>query len=89
MITLSLSGASYSNNFSTIVRVSRTAELSNEVKDDDRTGYDPLPTYLKHARLYISSETTTANVHEMTDTPSEEHSLVHVSSGIDRTGQAR
>jgi hypothetical protein len=79
IITLSSSGASYSNKFSTIVRVSRTAELNDEVKDNDGSGYDPLPTYLKNARLNIGANTATANTYEMTDTPPEEQSLVPVS----------
>jgi hypothetical protein len=58
LIVLILSGASYSDNFSTIFRVSRTAKLSVEVMDQDRSGYDPLPDYLKRARLDIDANTT-------------------------------
>lgn len=78
MITVVLSGASYSHNFSTITRVSRAADLSVEVLDYDGFGADPLPTYLKHARLDVGATSTTiaSNGHEMTETPAEEQSLV-------------
>lgn len=51
-----LNGASYSNNFSTIVRVARTADLSTDILDKERDGFgrDPLPKYLKHARLNMT-----------------------------------
>ena len=57
IIALLLNGASYSDNFSTIVRVTRTADLSTDILDKDRDsfGRDPLPEYLKHARLNIKS----------------------------------
>ncbi|MDI1487031.1 MAG: hypothetical protein OHK93_006294 [Ramalina farinacea] len=56
IIAVLLNGASYSNNFSTIVRVARTADLSTEILDKERDGFgrDPLPKYLKHARLNMS-----------------------------------
>jgi hypothetical protein len=45
------SGSSFSDKFSTIMRVSRTAELSAEVMEQDGSGCDPLPSYLKNARV--------------------------------------
>ena len=51
VVALILNGVSYSDNFSTIVRVSRTADMSVEVMDDDGDGREPLPKYLKEARF--------------------------------------
>jgi hypothetical protein len=47
-------GASYSNEFSTILRVSRHAHLSREVTYEDATGQDPLPKYLAKTTLTIT-----------------------------------
>lgn len=44
-------GAAYSDKFSTLFRVSRTAGLSVEVKEVDGRGSDPLPGYLGRARV--------------------------------------
>ena len=51
-----LNGAFYSNNFSTIVRVAYTADLSTDVLDKERDGFgrDPLPRYLKHSHLNMT-----------------------------------
>ena len=78
MIPLALNGISYSQNFSTIIRVGRTADLSTEILDHDGFGADPLPIYLKYARLNIGtlSTTTATDAHEMAETPAEEQSLV-------------
>lgn len=78
MITLVLSGASYSLNFSTIIRVGRTADLSVEMLDHDGFGADPLPTYLKHARLDTGAMSTkiATDAREMAETPAEKQSLV-------------
>lgn len=51
--SLILSGAAYSNNFSTIARISRTAELSVEITSADGLGHEPIPQYLKEARFTI------------------------------------
>jgi hypothetical protein len=72
MTALIQSGESYSNNFSTAVRVSRTAELSVEVMDQDGSGRDPLPAYLKDACIDISAKTATVNDHNMVETLVEE-----------------
>ncbi|KAF4626926.1 hypothetical protein G7Y89_g11231 [Cudoniella acicularis] len=72
MIALILNGASYSNNFSTIIRVSRTTELNVEVTDQDVFGRDPLPSYLKHARLNMGVKTANTNAYEMVETLAEE-----------------
>ena len=47
--------ASFTNDFSTIVRVARAAELSVHLEAEDRGGEDPLPSYLKLAQLDISA----------------------------------
>ena len=51
-------GESYSSNFSSILRVSRAAEMSVEAEDRDGSGSDPLPVYLKYARLQVGMSTT-------------------------------
>jgi hypothetical protein len=51
--TIITSGKSYSNRFSTVVRVARTAGLSTGVLDDKRIGQDPLPKHLKNARFVV------------------------------------
>ena len=76
MITLILNGVSYSDNFSTIVRVSQTAKLSVKVRDQDGPGRDPLPTYLKHARLDMGANTATAEARDVAASPAEKQSLV-------------
>ena len=79
MFAIVLSGASYSGNFSTIVRVSRTAKLSVDVADQDRSGCDPLPKYLERARLDIGVNTTTASAYELVETGTEEQEVYLVS----------
>ena len=46
--------ASYSNNFSTIFRVSRMAELSAEMDEREMDGRDPLPPYLAEATVVLT-----------------------------------
>ena len=50
IVAIILSGASYSNEFSTIVRVTKTGDLDVEIGDrkSDGFGRDPLPGYLEH-----------------------------------------
>lgn len=50
------SGASYSSEFSTILRVSRHAHLGHEVVQCDATGRDPLPKYLAKTTLTITKD---------------------------------
>ena len=54
--TIVTSGSSYSNEFSTIVRVSRHAHLGHEVDSCDASGRDPLPKYLKRTTFKLSGE---------------------------------
>ena len=48
-------GASFSPNFSTILRVSREASLTTPVRDEDADGRDPLPEHLAKAGLSFPS----------------------------------
>jgi hypothetical protein len=57
LYTIVATGASYSNEFSTILRVSRHAHLEKEVSDGAADGRDPLPKYLAKATLTDSSST--------------------------------
>nr|OQO30787.1 hypothetical protein B0A51_01448 [Rachicladosporium sp. CCFEE 5018] len=50
-IALLLNGASYSTTFSTIVRVGRTVQLSEEVSAADGEGFEPLPKHLAKAKV--------------------------------------
>ncbi|KAI9699475.1 MAG: hypothetical protein M1836_003086 [Candelina mexicana] len=54
ILTILADGASYSNTFSTVLRVSRAAELSTEVKESDLDGRDPVPSYLAKATVSTS-----------------------------------
>jgi hypothetical protein len=48
-------GASYSSDFSTILRAARGAVLSNEVTPSDADGRDPLPRYLAKTSIAVST----------------------------------
>ena len=56
LYTIVATGASYSNEFSTILRVSRHAHLEKEVSDGAADGRDPLPKYLAKATLTVVKE---------------------------------
>ena len=75
MLAILLSGASYSGNFSTIMRVSRTAKLSVDVSDQDGSGCDPLPKYLEKARLDLGVNTATGKTYELVDMGAEEQNV--------------
>ena len=77
-----VSGRSYSKHFSTIVRVARTADLSEDVLEHERSGEDPLPRRLKHARLDFGGvgllqRSVSKEAHEKFSSPSEGQSLVN------------
>jgi hypothetical protein len=72
---------SYSDSFSTIFRVSRTAELSAEVEEKDGTGRDPLPAYLEHARLELHAKSN-----KSTDSSAEE--VMPDESAVPRAAEA-
>jgi hypothetical protein len=55
--SLIMNGAGFSNDFSTILRASRTAKLSEEVRIGDADGKDPLPKYLSKATVAFVSGT--------------------------------
>lgn len=70
-------GASYSNKFSTILRVSRTVRLGAEVSEPDGDGRDPLPKYLKLARIDPGGKSDRASsTYGLLEAPSEWQSLV-------------
>lgn len=46
-------GASYSQDFSTVLRIGRGALMSTEVKDGDTDGKDKLPKYLEEAQVWL------------------------------------
>jgi len=62
MTALLLSGASYDNTFSTIVRVGRTAEMSVAVVGDEGAGYQPLSKHLAKARMAMGSSSKDTKV---------------------------
>ncbi|TKA57864.1 hypothetical protein B0A55_12513 [Friedmanniomyces simplex] len=51
--SLILAGASFDGSFSTVLRVGRTARLTEEMRDGDGDGHQPLPKHLKTARLIV------------------------------------
>lgn len=53
IVALVMNGASFRNSFSTIVRVSRVAMLSEEVTESDGDGTEPLPKHLAESRLLM------------------------------------
>lgn len=53
LITMHLNQASYSNNFSTVLRAAHGAELSTKMSREDAHGQDPLPKYLATAELWL------------------------------------
>ena len=54
ILTIFANGASYSNEFSTVLRIARAAELSIEIQESDLGGENPLPSYLAKATVMIS-----------------------------------
>ncbi|KAK5679710.1 hypothetical protein LTS10_007658 [Elasticomyces elasticus] len=76
IIALVQNGASYSNYFSTVLRVSRTAELDVQVAGRDGPGHDPLPAYLHHARLGLGSQAVDARGYELVKGSTDQQSLV-------------
>ncbi|KAL8685418.1 MAG: hypothetical protein Q9218_007774 [Villophora microphyllina] len=48
--------ASFSNKFSTILRLSRGAQMSYEINQKDLSGWDPLPDYASKATVRFSQE---------------------------------
>lgn len=46
-----LSGAAYSNDFSTVMRTTRVAEISTDIGVEDTSGTDPLPKRIAKATI--------------------------------------
>jgi hypothetical protein len=69
VVAIVSNGASYSNAFSTIFRVSRTAGGEINIYAGDGAGHDPLPGYLKLARLNLYCDTTDAGKYELLEVP--------------------
>lgn len=53
LATMFLNHASYSSNFSTILRAAHGAQLSTEIQEGDAHGQDPLPKYLAEAKVRL------------------------------------
>lgn len=53
MTAILLNSASYNNNFSTVLRVSRSSRMSTEVQDKESDGSEPLSKHLAQAKLLI------------------------------------
>lgn len=56
LVTMYLNRASYSNNFSTMLRAAYGAELTARIRDEDVYGQDPLPKYLAEARVRLGQQ---------------------------------
>ena len=57
--SLIITGTSYSNKFSTIVRIARDSSLAVFIGDEDRLGQDPLPEYIGRAKFAIDPDRLT------------------------------
>ena len=49
-------GASFTNNFSTIVRVTNHLDLEDQIDEKDRSGADPLPKHLADNEILLGQE---------------------------------
>lgn len=56
LVAIHLNEASFSNNFSTIFRVTRGAKVSVAIFDKDLSGEDPLPPYLSEAKICLGGD---------------------------------
>ena len=54
MLAIYMNGASFSNTFSTLLRLGRGASLSSEIEKVDLDGRDPLPEYIKNMKVKFS-----------------------------------
>lgn len=55
LYTIFSTGQSYSNNFSTILRVAQNEDLAALIEERDRKGQDPLPSHIAKARFGVSA----------------------------------
>lgn len=53
LYSLVITGTSYSNKFSTVVRVARDQAIDVHIQHKDRLGQDPLPPYIGRSRLHF------------------------------------
>jgi uncharacterized membrane protein YgaE (UPF0421/DUF939 family) len=51
-----LNNASYNNNFSTVLRISRSSKMSTEVQELESDGSEPLSKHLAQAKLLIGRD---------------------------------
>ena len=58
LLAIYINGASFSYSFSSILRLSRGAEISVDINKADLDGRDPLPRYLKEATVKFSNVAT-------------------------------
>jgi hypothetical protein len=58
--TLLGKGLSYSNDFSSDMRVTRSREIDALVAPEDRVGNDPLPDHIKKGQLYLTASAAAA-----------------------------
>jgi hypothetical protein len=56
MVALIHNGASYSDIFSTVLRVTGLTTVDKVILPEDMNGRDPLPTYLAHAMVTFRDE---------------------------------
>jgi hypothetical protein len=69
VIALLLNGASYSDNFSTALRLGQTMDLGVKIQSQDGSGQDPLPGYLRKARLNIAGYRDHSKTQEAQERP--------------------
>ena len=53
LYSFAVTGTSYSNKFSTVIRVARDQTIGVHIQHKDRLGQDPLPTYIGEAKLHL------------------------------------
>ncbi|KAL2689019.1 hypothetical protein Neosp_003070 [[Neocosmospora] mangrovei] len=81
LLMVALNGISYSDSFTTILRLAKGADLSVEINEADLDGRDPLPKYLKAATIKFqkgTGDTAVFNAGSDTDQDSEGRRLVRV-----------
>lgn len=83
------SGASYSSEFSTILRVSRHAHLSHEVAQCDATGWDPLPRYIAKTTLTIALDEQETKEDEEAPTIKRRNTTNNISYQLVAPGEER
>ena len=58
LVTILLSNATYSNDFSTVFRTTREAHISVAMQTSDFSGVDPLPKHLRDAYITLGGAGT-------------------------------